>query len=627
MPITHVEIEGEKLAKRRRKLPWLKIFLGVFVTLFLITSAATVYFYPKIKVLAADLDKVSSQTQVVKKAVEEQNVTGAKESVLDLRDDLEKTQKDLSKLKIVSWVPIISGYYKDAEHALRVGVYATEVGEIVADTIIPFGDILGLKGVKSNLKAEEKVEVLVTKVFPTLSKRTEELEAIVEKIETELDQINASRYSENLTIKGVKIHKVLVDAQEAVDKGQEYLPIAKNASETLPSVLGYKKERTYLLWFQNDKELRPTGGFITSYAIARVKNGKLLDIESDDIYNLDKRFVPFEPPPEPLRKYLLLKIYPLRDTNISPDYKISAQKFESFYERIPDMPKIDGIIAIDTELVRKFLEITGPITVEKYNETFSAEDHPVYKIPDVVYKLELYAERLLRGKHDRKGIIGDLMDEMLEKLLSAPSEKFPLIFETFIASAESKNILFYFKEKEAQRLAEDLNYAGRIKSFDGDYLHVNNANFAGLKGNLYIKALVVQDIVVAEDGTVNKKVTVTLRNTEKADGWLNSVYQNWMRIYVPKGSKLLKKEVFIDFAQKKEFDKIVWESFSRTMPLNFSETSFSYRLPFKVEKGQMYKLLIQKQGGSTDPHMIIRVNGNKLFEFDLKKDTELEFNI
>ena len=47
----------------------------------------------------------------------------------------------------------------------------------------------------------------------------------------------------------------------------------------------------------------------------------------------------------------------------------------------------------------------------------------------------------------------------------------------------------------------------------------------------------------------------------------------------------------------------------------------------RVKKGEIYKLLIQKQPGTTDPHMIIRVNGKKIQEFDLKKDKEIEFKV
>jgi hypothetical protein len=627
MPINYVDVEEKKVRRKSRKFFWLKVSAGVIIFLVLLGSALTLYFYPKTRALVRDVNKVSASADILQEAIEKQNVSAAKKAVTGLKSDLEKTEGDLNKLKIVGLVPFINGYYNDSKHVVRAGVLASEAGEIVAESVLPFGDILGLEGTKSNLKAEKKVEVLVTKVFPTLSARTEELEDYVENIKDELGQVNASRYPEALTIKDIKIRKTLLDAQDAIDKVEEAIPLLKTASEALPSIMGYKKEKTYLMLFQNDKELRPTGGFITAYGVAKVKNGKLLDVTSDDIYSLDKQFTPFETPPEVLQKYLVLSIYPIRDTNLSPDFRLSAQKFESFYNKIPDQPKVDGIIALDTEFVRKFLKVTGPITVEKYNETFSAENDPTYKIPDVVYKLELYAERILRGTRHRKGLIGDLMDGMLEKLFSAPPEKFPKIFNTFVNTAESKNIQFYFKDQKAQTLVEEVNYAGRIKDFNGDYLHVNNANFAGLKGNLYIRAAVEQDIVITEDGQVSKKVKVTLRNIEKADGWLNSVYRNWMRLYVPKGSKLIDRKVFADFAENEDLGKTVWKSFSQTMPLNFSETSFTYKLPFKVKKGETYKMLIQKQGGSTDPHMIIRVNGEKLFEFDLKKDTELEFKV
>ena len=149
-------------------------------------------------------------------------------------------------------------------------------------------------------------------------------------------------------VDGVKIRESLTQAKIALNEVEPYIPQLKNAFEVLPSVLGYQKEKTYLIWFQNDKELRPTGGFITAYGIAKIKNGKLLDVTSDDIYKLDKKFIPFEEPPELLKKYLFLKIYTLIDSNMSPYFKVSAQKFESYYEKIPNQPTLDVIIILKT---------------------------------------------------------------------------------------------------------------------------------------------------------------------------------------------------------------------------------------------------------------------------------------
>ena len=626
MPINYVEVEPKKIFKLSKKHLWLKISFGVFLSLVLVILGTAAYTYPKIKVLTEGVNKTTSEVETLQKAIKKQDVVKAKNSLNKVETNLNATKKDLSSLKFIKLIPLVNSYYNDATHIVEAGIYATSAGEIVADSILPFGDILGLKGTSSNLKAEKKVEVLVTEVFPKISARTDDLEDLLNKIKDEMDEVNVNRYPRLLTIKGVNVRKNLDDAKYALDKSEEYLPIIKDVVEALPSVLGYKKEKTYLLWFQNDGELRATGGFITAYGFLNIKDGKLLDIKSENILELDKSFVPIEDPPEVYRKYFGQNFFPIRDSNVSPDFKYSAEKFLSFYRTIPNQPQVDGIIAIDTSLVPEFLRITGPVTLEKYNETFSAEPHPEYGISDAVYKLELYAQRILRGSTKRKGPIGDLMQKVLDKLFNAKSDQFPDIFDVVLKSLESKNIQFYFRDQKAQISSEELGFGGRIKDFKGDYLHVNNSNVAGLKGNFFTKFTIEQDIVVKGDGTVVKKVTNNINNTFRYDGWLNSVYQNWLRVYVPKGSKLVEKEVGTDFEEKKELDKTVWSSFTRTPPFNTTSSSFTYQLPFKVKKGETYKMLIQKQGGSI-PRMKIKINGKKLFEFDLLKDTEIKFKV
>ena len=71
---------------------------------------------------------------------------------------------------------------------------------------------------------------------------------------------------------------------------------------------------------------------------------------------------------------------------MSPDYLVSAQKFESCYNTIPGIEKVDGVIALDTEFVRTLIEFTGPIKVDSCGETFSAENNQ-YGISDVVYRM------------------------------------------------------------------------------------------------------------------------------------------------------------------------------------------------------------------------------------------------
>ena len=72
MPITHIDIESRKVDKKSRRPSWWKIFLVVVGSFVLLTSIVTVYLYPKVRVLAKDAEKVSSQSRSVQKNIEKQ---------------------------------------------------------------------------------------------------------------------------------------------------------------------------------------------------------------------------------------------------------------------------------------------------------------------------------------------------------------------------------------------------------------------------------------------------------------------------------------------------------------------------------------------------------------------------
>src|SRR3990172_12441939 len=101
MPITHIDIESKKIDKKSHRPPWRKILLVVVGSFVLLTSIVTVYLYPKIRVLAKDVEEVSNQARAVQKNIEKQDVVVVKDEFLQLRQDLKKTQTDLSQLAII----------------------------------------------------------------------------------------------------------------------------------------------------------------------------------------------------------------------------------------------------------------------------------------------------------------------------------------------------------------------------------------------------------------------------------------------------------------------------------------------------------------------------------------------
>lgn len=215
------------------------------------------------------------------------------------------------------------------------------------------------------------------------------------------------------------------------------------------------------------------------------------------------------------------------------------------------------------------------------------------------------------------------MNSILANALGQPKEKLPALFEAGFTSLIEKHVLFYMLDEKTQSAVANIGLGGTIRQdFKGDYLHINDANLGGRKSNLYATEEVEQDIAVARDGTVTKTVTITYKNPQSQDGWLNSVLPTWVRVYVPKGSTLVTSEGLEAKAEPYEdLGKTVFAGFFQLRPEGVSKVTFQYKLPFKVSK--IYKLLIQKQPG-TDGFLYTIKLGRHSDEFYLKTDKELK---
>ena len=71
------------------------------------------------------------------------------------------------------------------------------------------------------------------------------------------------------------------------------------------------------------------------------------------------------------------------------------------------------------------------------------------------------------------------------KAFSQSSKQYGQLISVVWSEAEQKHAILYL-HAPGQNLAEKYNFAGRISESEGDYLHINDANFAGRKANWYI---------------------------------------------------------------------------------------------------------------------------------------------
>lgn len=617
-----------RLNTRRKKIWATAGVIAVLILIFgILIPLATTY---------ASLKRTEAQAKVAFDALKRQDIDQATVELKKTRTSLQDTQKNLHFLFLLRLIPVVNGYYSDADHMIKAGFHGLDAADLTLDSIKPYADVLGLKGQGSFVggSAQQRIETAVA----TMDKITPRIDDIAKDLtlaKEDIDYIDPGRYPAFLV--GPKLSSQISDFKKLADDGATFVNNSKPLIKILPSLLGQPDEKKYLVLFQNDKELRPTGGFITAYSIFRVDKGVIHVDNSSDIYELDAT-VPNKPvAPAPILKYLPnVPRLNLRDTNLSPDFAKSMEKFVSMYKTAGGYKKTDGIIAVDTQALVAAMNVLGDITVN--GQTFTTKTDPRCDCPQVIYELEAYADQPVEYQRtNRKGLIGDLMYEIMNKAFSSsPKLYWGPLFQAMITEVGEKHILFNLYNKDAQQGVEALNAGGRIVPFDGDYLHINEANFGGAKSNLFVDEAVDQKYEVGSDGTITKTVTIDYKNPhapsdcnlEHGNLCLNAELRDWIRVYVPKGAELIDSSgSTVKVSSYEDLGKTVFEGFVKVRPMGVAKYTLTYKLPFRLEKGSPLPLLIQKQPGASDNDYSITKNGKTLNQFSLIGDKTLKLNL
>lgn len=579
-----------------------------------------------------DAKKTYAQAQIAYDAVKAQNIVLAQKEFVKTKQSITILQKDLTPIGFVGYIPLLGGYYNDVKNLVNASEHGVNAAIITADSLIPYADVLGLKGEKSfaSGSAEERITLAIQslgKVVPKIDTIETELKAA----QRETDKVNPNRYPQIWKLK--KVHDQLVELKALTSGAVVAVEDGKPLIKLIPELLGEKAEKKYLVVFQNDKELRPTGGFITFYAIFRIDKGIIKVDRAGDIYTLDDSLPSHAKAPEIIAKYLpKVTTLNIRDSNLSPDFVESMKVFNDMYETSPDNTAIDGIIGIDTHFLVSILDILGE--VQAGGLTFNSKIDPRCNCPQVVYQLENEITRPVNYvKSNRKGLLAELIFAIMQKALSSsPKEYWGRLTQGGIKDANEKHVLFYLFNKDAQKGIEALNWGGRVKEFSGNYLYINDANFGGAKSNLFVKQSVRIDLNV-NSGEVSQKVTIIYKNPqphsdcnlETGGLCLNATLRNFQRVYVPKGTKLTaSKGSQVKVETKEEFEKTYFEAFMTVNPLGTAQITYDYTLPFKVTSKTL-PFLIQKQPGTDGALYEVYLNGKKLEEFTL--DTDKEINV
>lgn len=569
-------------------------------------------------------------------AIKNQDLDKASTNLKATKGKFLSLQKSYQVLSWTGFIPILGAYWRDGDHLIKAGLAGIQAGETSIEAIAPYADLLGLKGKSSFVlkSTDERIQTAVA-TLDKLTPKIGEISEALEIINNEVKDIDPNRYPPTFLkfAPRVQIEKFKSMTEELTGLFISARPLL----QITPSLLGEKDPKRYLVIFQNDKELRPTGGFMTAYAIFIFDKGKMKVEESGDIYKLDQQTSIQKKPPQPFIDHLnVYKLY-LRDTNFEPDFAVSMKQFDEVYATIRGKGRYDGIIAVDTHVLVEAMKILGPIPA--YGANFTADpDIRCGGCPNVIYELEDYAgKRVGYVREDRKDIIGVLLYQIMQKALGvSPGKYWGKLFQMSLAEVAQKHILVFLHDSGAQSGVEAFNMGGRIKGFEGDYLHINDANLGGAKSNMFVRESVKVDYQSGSDGTITKTVTINYKNPQPGSPGcnletgglcLNGPMPDWLRVYVPKGSALLEFKGSEDKATSGEaLGKTVFSGFLTINPLGTAQVVVKYKLPFKAS-GKDLPVLIQKQPGTDNNEYTINVNGTSVEKFNLTTDKEFKIKL
>ncbi|KKP63038.1 MAG: hypothetical protein UR56_C0002G0015 [Candidatus Roizmanbacteria bacterium GW2011_GWC2_34_23] len=576
---------------------------------------------------------IKAKANIVIASAKEMKSILAKNDIELLRmrlDDFSNKYQNLEKAsKSIYWASFIP-YVSDLKNGLTAGNYLIKAAKETVTTIEPYADLIGFKKGEASFVEKSSEDRLQTAVL-TLDKLVAKVDPISSNIDianSKIAKINPNRYPKKFG--KMIVRDRIINIKEQFEGMTSLFVDAKPLIKKLPEILGSKEEKTYLILYQNDKERRATGGFLTFYAVFKIKNGKMTIGQSNDIYSLDESISDHpKAPPEIITYHKGVSIFNIRDSNLSPDFVESVKLFESLYKKSGSKVQYDGIITMDSKILVDMLTIFGDTQVSGVN--FSAKEDQRCDCPEAIYTLFDIVDRPVGYfKENRKGILGDLMYALFYKAIGySPSKYWGTLMQTMYQNLQEKHILLYFVDSDIQKSVEQINFAGKIKDYKGDYLHINNVNFAGAKSNMF-----VDETITSETKDSQREVTINFKNPyphsdcnlERGGLCLNATLRNWIRFYVPKGSKLISLQGSTKKVQTyDELGKTVFEGFLEVPTQGQATVIVKYTLPSNVDTNN-YSLLIQKQPGVEEQKLKVIYNNKTLFNRMLRMDKVIEEN-
>lgn len=327
------------------------------------------------------------------------------------------------------------------------------------------------------------------------------------------------------------------DYKKNLDELSQLSPLFPPMVAQLRQLLTSKSDKNIVVFFYNNMELRPGGGFIGSFFTITVSDWKLRNTRVYDVYEADGRLTTSVEPPQFISKYLAQPYWYLRDSNTSPDFEQNVKTASRFLQEEIDLSSPSLAFALTTSAIEKALLAIGPVYLPQYKTTITSENFYLTTQTEIESKF-------FPGSTNKRDFLQALLSMISLKLSSISPEK---MISTIKNILEEKQVVMFSDSPQLASIISNKGWGGKLiipqclsskTNCVVGYIFPIEANVGVNKANFFIKRGLSIEIDMKPDGRLSQKVKYQIKNDSPSNQYPGGVYKNWLQFYLPKKSLL-----------------------------------------------------------------------------------------
>lgn len=457
----------------------------------------------------------------------------------------------------------------------------------------------------------------------------------VSQLENNLSTITAQQDSffySLLTRSQPDLTATVQSARDVVGLSEQLLMLWQQQSKN-------QQTTTVLVLFQNNRELRPSGGFLGSYGLLSLEPTGQIRWEVQDIYVPDGQIKGHVNPPPPIQEAFQQGFWRLRDANWHSDFPSAAERVSWFFTEGTGITP-DVVVGLQYEAFIHFLTAIEPIYLPNQQQYLSSAN--AYEYLQRLNEPEFFA-----GSTLKKDTLTEANTAIRQKLSTINASTAAQLLQIFSQEIKEKGIVMASRNSDMQQWLACHNWSGSLLLTACEYLLQPNFTFAINEANLGVnKTNCCIDRKMSwqlDDKTIQLQLEYTSQPIPEELSTIAGDYKSFVRVYTPEGAELnslqLNQQDYASFIQQHKQENFLSYSTSSQIRqdkvLGLTEIGFwvyvkqakpvTVNLNFTLSQPFTGTARFVKQPGTLPffNQLTISNQGNTAFEGEMKTDVTL----